>query len=1035
MINKNLWISAWLWALCIEMSLAQPADLASRYAVSTVSAGVISSSAGGNSSAPLISEDGRFVLFTSDAMNLVANDDNLTTDIFLADRKTRQVRLVSVNTNGFAGGGSSASQMDRTAEWVVFQSYASDLAMNDTNGVTDVFVRNMTTGQTWLVSVDLNGTTPGNGESRSPQISGDGRFVAFESVATNLVTDDTNKYADVFVRDVQQSTTYLVSVNREGTGGANNASESPSLSLDGRRVAYQSLATNLVANDTNSTLDVFVGDWPSGTNRLVSVRPDGLSSGNRPSRNPMINADGRYVVFQSDASNLVPNDTNGFTDIFLRDLDMGTTIPVSFHTDPVQELQGHCVNPVISPDGRWIAFECLNILYLWDAQSRLCTLISVGGDGAESGNGTSHSPQISEDGQRIAFVSDATNLVPGVSNSVPQIYLRNLKTGITTLVSVTRTGTGNRRYADFPAMTPDGSCVAYSSLDNDLVADDQNSAEDVFVWDAMSGATELISTHAPGNESTTAAGASMMGHHSMSADGRWMVFVNNASDLTPNGAGSEAKVFARDLWTGKIELVSVNTNGEASSLGPSLSPVISANGRYVAFMSAASDLTPNDTNGTYDIFVRDLELGTTILASTNPLEDGPFGPFLYPAISGDGRHLAFLASDTNGTALYICDLLAQTQNQVIVNLTNRYVYPVAPLLSADGRFLVFRMSGQLWARDLIGQQDFQLSQSCDYVDPAGIRLLANGRYWLAYTRPYSSSVYISDLQLKTIVVTIQNGYRPCLSTDGNWVAFEQRSGTLYTNVYVQNLSTKTKQLVSVKDRGKVEGNNNSTRPLISPNGRFVAFTSEASDLVPGDFNQAADLFVRDMVRSNTQAISLNLLTGTTANRPSIGLVMSSDGRTLVFGSYASGLVPGDYNNQKDLFVLRLSSGDSDGDGMDDDWESTYFGNLIRDGTGDYDGDGVSDGAEFTAGTDPTNQGSVFKAMTVTPLAGGPTLVLWSAIPGKTYRVQYTDTLTEVSWRDLPGDVIAENVTASKVDPTTAGNGQRYYRVLLVEPGD
>ena len=153
----------------------------------------------------------------------------------------------------------------------------------------------------------------------------------------------------------------------------------------------------------------------------------------------------------------------------------------------------------------------------------------------------------------------------------------------------------------------------------------------------------------------------------------------------------------------------------------------------------------------------------------------------------------------------------------------------------------------------------------------------------------------------------------------------------------------------------------------------------------------------------------------------------------MFESFASDLAAKDFNGFKDVFMLRLGDVDSDNDGMDDDWEMTCFGSLSRDGTGDFDGDGVSDLAEFKAGTNPKNDSSILRALTVTSLSDGSTTVYWSAVPGKTYQVQYKNSVSDANWFSLPGTMIAADSTAAKLDNTAAASSNRFYRVMLVAP--
>jgi hypothetical protein len=209
----------------------------------------------------------------------------------------------------------------------------------------------------------------------------------------------------------------------------------------------------------------------------------------------------------------------------------------------------------------------------------------------------------------------------------------------------------------------------------------------------------------------------------------------------------------------------------------------------------------------------------------------------------------------------------------------------------------------------------------------------------------------------------------------------------------------------------------------------VIFASKASDLVPNDNNHAGDIFVRDRLLGTTLLVSANRQGGAGtgfSSRP----VLGADGRTVVFQSYADDLGEGDFNGTRDVFVLRLSGTDSDHDGLDDEWEVAYCGDLSRDGSGDFDQDGSKDRDEFLAGIDPTNRGSVLRVLKLTSLRGGATTLLWSAVPGRRYRVQFKDRLTDAAWHELPGTVTASSTTASASDRSAGPGSQRFYRVVL-----
>ncbi len=380
-----------------------------------------------------VSANGRFVAFMSAATNLVPVDTNGFQDIFVRDRLNGSTELVSIATGGAQGttdcdGWASISGDGR---YVAFTSRASNLVAGDTNGWWDIFVRDRLNGTTERVSLDSAGAEA-NERSFYPTLSADGRFVAFLSYASNLVAGDTNGFGDVFVRDQQTGLTELVSISTAGTQG-DNFSVPWSVSPDGRYVAFFSYATTLTPNDTNGFGDVFLRDRLLGTTSLVSVDSAG-AQGNGDSGACSLSANGRYVAFSSSATNLVPGDTNGASDVFVH-----------------------------------------------DGLTGLTERISVGSAGTEA-NLQSELPSISADGRYVAFQSDASNLVAGDTNGKVDAFLRDRLAGSTTLVSVAATAVAGDGRSDLPAISADGSCVEFRSEATNLVPGD-NGMVDVFVRD------------------------------------------------------------------------------------------------------------------------------------------------------------------------------------------------------------------------------------------------------------------------------------------------------------------------------------------------------------------------------------------------------------------------------------------------------------------------------------------------------------------------------------------------------------------------
>lgn len=340
-----------------------------------------------------ISADGRYVAFASDATNLVANDNNGETDIFVRDVLTGTTILASIGSNGTQLAANTRDFNLRPAisangQFVVFQSQANNLVPNDTNGDDqDVFVRDLRAGTTTRVSVNSLGEQSKSwnvvvsADSRTPSISGDGRYVVFESNAINLDSRDTgaNNF-DIFVHDRQMGQTRQVSVNSQGAVATGESSQETSIgfsktswssnamiSANGRYVVFQSGATNLIANDTNDRVDTFRHDLQTGETILISAGLNGsLANGGSSigfNRNGAISSDGRYVVFQSFANNLVPNDNNNALDVFVRDVVAGTTERISVNSSGQEAVGGkptRSSDGTISDDGRYIAFLSQN---------------------------------------------------------------------------------------------------------------------------------------------------------------------------------------------------------------------------------------------------------------------------------------------------------------------------------------------------------------------------------------------------------------------------------------------------------------------------------------------------------------------------------------------------------------------------------------------------------------------------------------------------------------------------------------------------
>ena len=319
-----------------------------------VSVGSGGAEGNGDSFEPAISAEGRFVAFSSAATNLVAGDTNDANDIFVRDRQANTTTRVSAGLAGANGnGGSDSPSISADGRYVAFTSAATNLVADDTNGQRDAFVFDRQNGTTTRASLAWNGDQPIL-DSFTPELSADGRVVVFTSFASNLVDFDDNEGSDVFVRDLQAGTTTRVS---EYTGGfqAEGDSLHPAISADGRYVAFDSDAWNLVWGDTNDAFDVYVHDRQTDITTRVSIDDSGSQS-DGPSFRPSLSWDGRYVAYFSDASNLVAGDTNGASDVIFYDRLSGATRRVSV-AGGGGEANGSSLRPALSGDGRLVIFE------------------------------------------------------------------------------------------------------------------------------------------------------------------------------------------------------------------------------------------------------------------------------------------------------------------------------------------------------------------------------------------------------------------------------------------------------------------------------------------------------------------------------------------------------------------------------------------------------------------------------------------------------------------------------------------------------
>ena len=402
----------------------------------------------------------------------------------------------SVATGGGEGDADSwAADISADARFAVFYSFAKTLVPGDTNGRTDVFLHDFDAAQTVRVSLGPGGVEA-DGDSEYPVIAGGGTVIAYKSAATNLVAGDTNGATDVFVLDLATNVTERVSVDSAGNEG-NSFSGTPwgvSLSSQGTYVAFDSLATNLVPGDGNGRYDTFVHDRVAGTTERVSIDSAGLES-NGDSGYPDLAGDGDRIAFVSWASNLVPGDTNGQPDVFVHERSTGMTRRISVDSLGVEGNgpSGFAFqrNVAFSRDGRWVAFQsgASNLvagdtngtqdIFIHQLATGVTTRVSVDSAGVE-GNGPSFGPVVSRNGRLIAFHSAADNLVPGDTNGQPDVFVHDRVLGDTWRASVDSAGLESDGPSGWAALSAEGDFSVFGSQATNLVAGDGNGRRDIF---------------------------------------------------------------------------------------------------------------------------------------------------------------------------------------------------------------------------------------------------------------------------------------------------------------------------------------------------------------------------------------------------------------------------------------------------------------------------------------------------------------------------------------------------------------------------
>lgn len=790
-------------------------------------------------------------------------------------------------------------------------------------------------------------------------VSADGRYVAFISSASNLVPGqvENNSATDIFLYDRANGTMQLASHAPAGAAvTGNGASLNPSISADGRYVAFSSGATNLISgSDTNGGEDVFLFDRDTGAVTLVShAASSAVTAASLVSTNPMISADGSRVAFNSTANNLVTGqvDTAGLNDVFLWSRATNTSQLVSHaSTGAANAANGSSTLPVLSADGSWVAYTSaatnlvtggidnnLNTdVFLWSQAtnanqiaSRLSTSPTV------AGNGTANFARISADGAFVLFVGDGTSYVTGqVDTSFTlDLFLYSRATGTVTLVSHTAAspltaGNSNIALGGALALSADGNWVAFASPGTNYVTGqiDTNSQADIFLWSRASGAISLVSRRAGTTATASATPSAATSNVEISANGGVVAYATRATELVAGQVDTNglADLFVFDRDAGTNRLVS-GANGSvtlAAADSFSKSPALSADGQWVAWVTQATNIVPGviDTNMADDVFLTDRVGGETLLVSRRDAalpSDSAAGNSTLPAVnqvahsalSADGRYVVFQSFgdrlvpgqvDTNGAT----DVFHYDRQTGLISLVSRVDGTTATtgfgvsqgaVISADGRWVAFVST----TPNLVAGQ----------IDPFSTNDVF---LWDSQT----GNLTLLSRAASNPVLTV-GGTEPALSFDGSSVAFTSSGQNLVpgqsdlsTNpdIFLYDRATGATTLVSHRSTGATVAAGGSGSPGISTDGRYVSFSSSASNIITGMVDvSGADIFTWDRATGIVTLVTHSAASSLTAVA-SLSYQMSADGNWITFSSSSTAVVPGqiDTNGGPDIFLWERAT--------------------------------------------------------------------------------------------------------------------------------
>ena len=1000
----------------------------------------LSSTASGESGGARSSPDGRFLLFLSSANDLVTHRHNgPVTDLFVREMATGTISLVSVTPDGMAGGDDATYQGAISADgrYVAFESSARNLVSGASGSDVHLFIRDRESGVTQRIPPSLVippfGSVPAPLESPLA-MDGAGRRIAWV------------RGGHVYVFDRETGVTTALTQPISGGGSATPAlSWDPQFSSDGLTLAFGSSVANLVRPGTGPTraVQVYVVRFDRGNldpPHLTQIRLTNaqlpMVAGGYSGAGHSLDAAGRFLTVAIPPAQLPATAALG---VFRFDLESGS---VEHLSRGLLLNRGAVLRMVAADHHPAVAFQVIqggapspmltNGLFVWTPESGL-KRVSPGNPGS-AGTLVGMPLEFSRNGRRLLFTSANTHVIEGLAEGRTRYAFHDLETGRNSLA------VGDDAEPRNAILLGEEGAVVFESSLRTLADSDLNRACDLFIKPPEGPGVALLTPRIPSLVSRTADGISSLGDHAFSADGRYLVLTSTAGNLVSGDNNGAPDVFLQDRRDGSIRPLSVPWDGTGVGTGPSGQPELSEDGRYVAFISGAPHLVSGDAGDRPDLFRRDLVTGVTSRVS---VEDGPAARVSVQtfAMSGDGQRLVWLQREPSTLRVLYRDMAEPSALRLIDGPGC-----AAPAISRDGSVAAFIRQGNAHLY-LIPRA--RLSPALTGGNGSVALLLNdNGTRAIVFRLTGGPSVYArgpedtwTALEYPEAPVAFRRANHGILSPDGRWLAFagipaeppfSLSNGGLGFRVFLMDLVSGQTMGMPGPAFGDIP-DGDSDRPSFSPDGRHLVFRSAAGNWVSDDDNRVPDLFILDRSTGVLRLVSRSPATGIPWERRSYRGRFGAGRGEIWMQAFAERPLSGDLNGAPDTILGKLAV-DDDQDGLEDQLEKDLFGGSGETGSGDRDRDGMSNADELAAGTDPLRSDSVLTA-SVSEAAAEVWTVSWPSVPGRRYRVLSTDGFDSggvANW-ESEGGVITATGTLLKVRITTnSGESGRYLRLSVAD---